>query len=189
LPLIEVPNATFQPCMDSFLGAAAGVMRALGDEQDMEDLWGLSGLALNTQVHRSLDPVGLLPRQWDETLSSYMRRFGHESIAGLRDHFYTAKDLRELQFVWMDTIEKTLNDGRPALAYGLHGPAFGIIRGFDSDTEEYHVSTFMDGTRNDPINIQDFGSLKPPLIFVMLPAGPLAGYDYNAAAREAIAAL
>jgi len=185
VPLIEV-DARFHPCMNSFLGALHGVLKAIDAQRDMDELWGLSGLAFRTQIHRSLDPVGLLPRQWDETCTQIFRRMGFDAMAGLRDFFYTAKDLRELQFVWMDACEKALEDGRPAIAYGLHGPAFGIIRGLDNDTEEYHVSTFMDGQNDAPINVQDVGSQNPPLIFFIVPTGSVADYDEHAAASESI---
>jgi hypothetical protein len=172
--------------MDSFLGSAAGVLRALMHSCDMDEVWGLSSFGFRTQVHRTLDPVGLLPRQWDATLSKAMRRLGCECIAGLRDVFYTEKDLRELQVVWMNNLERALEDGRPAIGFGLHGPAFGVIYGLDTDAEEYHVSTFMDGRKDAPVNVQDFGSLKPPLIFAMVPTGPVADYDYDIAARDSL---
>ena len=183
---VGVPDARFQPCMDSFLGALAGVLKALGDEKGMEELWGLSARGLTTQIHRTLEPVGLLGGQWDKSLAKIVRRAGHDCIAGLRDHFYTDKDLRELQFVWMRNVEKAMQDGRPAICFGLHGPAFGIINGLDPDTEEFHVSTFMDGRNDAPINVQDVGSKQPPLIFVLIPTGPLANYDPDRAAREAL---
>jgi hypothetical protein len=186
LPLIEVPNVKFQPCMDSFLGAACGLLRALDDEHPLEQLWGLSALGFRTQVHRTLAPVGLFAPKWDETYPRILRRMGHDCVAGLRDHFYTPKDLRELQFVWMDTLEKSLEDGRPAIAFGLHGPAFGLVRALDNDTEEYHVSTFMDGHKDDPINVQDVGSLNPPLIFVLIPSGYLPDYDVDEASLAAL---
>jgi len=186
VPLIEVPNARFHPCMDSFVGALHGVLTAIDSERQIDELWGLSTLAFRTQIHRTLDPVGLLPRQWDETCARIFRRTGNEAMAGLRDFFYTGKDLRELQFVWMDTCEKALEDGRPAIAFGLHGPAFGIIRGLDNDTEEYHVSTFLDGQNDAPINVQDVGSQNPPLIFFIMPTGPVAEYDPHQAAMASL---
>ena len=131
LSVSEVPQARFQPCMDSFLGALAGVLRVMDDERPIDELWGLSGLGLRTQIHRALDPGGLLARQWDETYPRMVLRSGYDCVAGLRNHFYTADDLRELQMTWMRTIEKNLEEGRPAISFGLHGPAFGIIRGFD----------------------------------------------------------
>jgi hypothetical protein len=172
--------------MDSFLGAACGVLRALDDAQDIEELWGLSALGFRKQIHRSLDPVGLLAPAWDKTLARCMRRFGHDCIAGLRDHFYSAQDLRELQVFWMDSIEHALEEGRPAIGFGLHGPAFGIIRGLETETENYHVSTFLDGRKDEPVNAMDFGSLHPPRIFALLPSGPVPAYDYESAALEAI---
>lgn len=185
MALIEVPNARFQPCMDSFLGSWAGVLKALEDERPIEDLWGLSALGFRTQIHRALLPVGLLPRQWDETYATILMRTGYACTAGLRDFFYTRDDLRQIQLAWMKEIEKALEDGRPAISFGIHGPAFGIIHGFDPDTEEYHVSTFADGA---PVNAMDLGTLDPPCIFVLIPTGPLAavgGTDLNAQAFEA----
>ncbi len=172
--------------MDSFLGSLHGVLSALEFGREMDELWGLSALGFRTQVHATLDPGGLLPRRWDQTYPRLARRLGLECICGLRDSFYTPGDLRELQFVWMNAVEKALDDGRPAIAFGLHGPAFGIIRGLDNDTEEYHVSTFMDGRKDEPINVQDVGSQNPPLIFFMLPAGPVAEYNSTEAARAAL---
>jgi len=171
VPLLEIPTAQFQPCMDSFLGSWAGVLKALEDERPIEELWALSALGFKTQIHRALLPVGLLPRQWDETLAAIVMRTGYACTAGLRDFFYTRDDLRQIQLAWMKEIEKALDDGRPAISFGMHGPAFGIIRGFDADTEEYHVSTFADGA---PINAMDLGTLDPPCIFVLIPTGPLA---------------
>jgi hypothetical protein len=172
--------------MDSFLGALAGVLKALGDETGIEELWGLSARGFRTQIHRTLQPLGLLGGHWDKTCARVVRRMGHDCIAGLRDNFYTDKDLHELQVVWMRNVEKALNDGRPAICFGLHGPAFGIIHGLDPDSEEYQVSTYMDGQNDAPINIQDIGSKHPPLIFVLILTGPLADYDPDRAAREAI---
>ena len=183
---IELPNARFQPCMDSFLGAWAGVLRALEDERPMEDLWGLSGLGLRTQIHRGLLPVGLLGRQWDETCSAIVMRSGYACMAGLRDAFYTPDDLRQIRLAWMRTIEKALDDNRPAISFGMHGPAFGIVYGFDDQTEDYLVSTFLDGQNDAPLNALELGSENPPLIFVLIPTGPLADYDAHAAARAAI---
>ncbi|HLX62056.1 MAG TPA: hypothetical protein VKX17_12310 [Planctomycetota bacterium] len=196
---MEISNARFVPCMDSFLGAWAGVLRALDDERPIEDLWGLSALGLRTQIHRALQPVGLLGRQWDETCAAIVMRTGYACAAGLRDHFYTPDDLRQLRLAWMRTIEKALDDGRPAISFGLHGPAFGIVYGFDDQTENYFVSTFLDAespaderaaTASDPhsppINAMDLGSENPPLIFVLIPTGPLADYDSHAAARAAL---
>ncbi len=183
---IEIPNARFQPCMDSFLGAWAGVLRALEDECPIEDLWGLSALGLRTQIHRGLLPVGLLGRQWDETCSAIAMRTGYACEAGLRDHFYTPDDLRQIRLAWMRTIEKALDDGRPAISFGMHGPAFGVIYGFDDQTEEYRVSTFLDGQNDAPINAMDLGSEQPPLIFVLIPTGPLADYSPRSAAIAAL---
>ena len=172
--------------MDSFLGSVAGVLKALGDERGMEELWGLSARGFNTQINRTLEPAGLLGGHWDKTCARVLRRLGHDCIAGLRDSFYSDKDLRELQFVWMRNVEKALEDGRPAICFGLHGPQFGIINGLDADMEEYSVSTYLDGQNDAAINVQDVGSKHPPLIFVLIPTGPLPDYDPDAAAREAI---
>ena len=186
MALIEVERARFHPCMDSFLGSVHGLLSAFDESVEMDELWGLSALAFRTQIHRTLAPAGLFFRQWDETCSRILRRMGYDCLAGLRDHFYTPKDLRELQFAWMDTVQKALEDGRPAISFGLHGPAFGLIRGLDTDAEEYLVSTFMDGSRDTPINVQDVGSQFPPLIFVLIPSGPLADHNPHQAARAAI---
>jgi hypothetical protein len=172
--------------MDSFLGAWAGVLRALEDERPMEDLWGLSAFGLRTQVHRTLQPVGLLFRQWDETCSAIVMRTGYACLAGLRDQFYTPDDLRQIRLAWMRNIEKALDDGRPAISFGIHAPAFGIIYGFDDQTEEYQVSTFLDGQAPATLNAMELGTEQPPLIFVLIPTGPLADYNPAAAARAAI---
>ena len=74
----------------------------------------------------------------------------------------------------------------PAIAYGLHGPAFGIIHGFDSQSERYHVSTAFDGQRDDPISFQDLGQIQPPCVFVLIPTGPITKYQREEAAREAL---
>ena len=184
--LTEIPNARFLPCMDSFLGSWAGVLRALDDERPMEDLWGLSGLGLRMQIHRALLPVGLLGRKWDETCSAIANRTGYAVAAGLRDLFYTPDDVRQIRLAWIRTIGKALDDGRPAISFGMHGPAFGIIYGYDEQTEDYAVSTFLDGQIDAPVNGLDLGSEDPPLIFVLIPTGPLADFDVHAAAREAI---
>ena len=79
--------------MDSFLGAAMGVLHSYGETRSLEELWGLSGLAFRTQVHASLAPAGLFLHKWDQTYAGIMRRLGHDCIAGLRNHFYTEDDL------------------------------------------------------------------------------------------------
>lgn len=186
MALIEVPAARFKPCMDSYLGSVWGVLKGLADEREMDELWGLSTFAFRTQIHRTLQPNGLLPRKWDQTCAAVLKSLGYDSDVGLRDFFYTPNDLRELQFAWMNKVEKALDDGRAAICYGLHGPAFGIIRGFDPDSEDYAVSTYMDGRLEKPVNAQDIGTANPPLVFMQIPTGPLPDYDPQVAARTAL---
>jgi len=183
----NVEGAHFQPCMDSFLGAALGVLNALGEDLSYEELWGLSGMAFRTQVHRELAPAGLFPRQWDETYGAVMQRLGYACSAGLRDHFYTQDDIHYLRRGWMGNLERHLGQGLPAIAYGLHGPAFGIISGFDDETENFRVSTLLDGVKDGPVHVNDLGLTNPPCVFVLIPTGPLHGYDRQAATRAAIA--
>lgn len=186
MAFIGVDGARFQPCMDSFLGAAKGVIECLGEELTYADLWGLSGLAFRTQVHRTLAPAGLFPRQWDSTYGRAMQRLGFACIAGLRDSFYTQDDISYLRTGWMGNIERHLDMGLPAIAYGLHGPAFGIISGFDDESENFRVSTRFDGAKDGPVHIHDLGLTDPPCVFVLIPEGPLHGYDRKKAVREAI---
>jgi len=181
-----VDDARFHPSMDSFLGAARGVIACLGGELSEADLWGLSGFAFRTQVHRTLAPAGLFPRQWDSTYGRVMQRLGYACIAGLRDYFYTKDDISYLRSGWMGNIERHLDMGLPAIAYGLHGPAFGIINGFDDATEDFRVSTRFDGAKDGPVNVQELGLTDPPCVFVLIPTGELDGYNRKTAIREAL---
>ncbi|MCW8132572.1 MAG: hypothetical protein KIS92_19645 [Planctomycetota bacterium] len=186
MAFIGVDGAHFHPCMDSFLGAARGVVACLGEELSDADLWGLSGMAFRTQVHRALAPAGLFPRQWDGTYGRVMQRLGYACIAGLRDHFYTQDDISYLRSGWMGNIERHLDLGLPAIAYGLHGPAFGIINGFDDETENFRVSTRFDGAKDAPVNVHELGLTDPPCVFVLISTGPSTDYDRAKAAREAL---
>ncbi len=187
MALISVEGARFAPSMDSFLGAIKGVMKSRGFDLSFEDLWGFSGLAFRMQTHRTLAPVGLLPPKWDETYPAALRRIGWECTAGLRDFFYTDDDLRLLQGGWMGNIERHLEDGLPAISFGLHGPGFGIIYGLDDETELYQVSTFLDGVKDEPISVQDLGSKNPACIFVLIPQDKLNPHDPIEAAWAALA--
>lgn len=183
---VGVDKAVFCPSMDSFLGALKGVLAAHHVARSPEDLWGFSGLAFRTQVHRTLNPAGLFLRQWDETYPRIVRRLGFDCFSGLRDFYYTEDDLPQLQRGWMGNIERHLGDGLPAIAYGLHGPAFGIINGFDDVTENYRVSTFLDGQLDGPVNAQDLGSHHPPRIFVLIVTSRLEKHDPRAALLEVL---
>ncbi|MCZ7645531.1 MAG: hypothetical protein M5U26_09645 [Planctomycetota bacterium] len=183
LPLDDV---RFEPSMDSFVGAAQGALRAMGEELPADAAWGLSGLAFGAQVHRTLAPEGLFPRAWDVTYTKVMERFGYGCIAGLRDFFYTEDDISLLRSGWMRNIRKHLDEGLPAIAFGLHGPAFGIVHGFDEDKEAYLVSTRFDGHKDEPVHVNDLGLVDPPRVFVLIPTGSLSKYDRAAAAREAL---
>lgn len=186
MAFVGVDKAVFSPSMDSFLGALRGVLAAHHVARSPEDLWGFSGLAFRTQVHRTLNPAGLFLRQWDETYPRIVQRMGFDCFSGLRDFYYTEDDLPQLQRGWMGNIERHLEDGLPAIAYGLHGPAFGIINGFDDATEDYRVSTFLDGQRDAPVNAQDLGSLIPPRIFVLIVTSRLEKHDSRAALQEVL---
>lgn len=186
MAFVGVDKAVFGPSMDSFLGALQGVLAAHHVARSPEDLWGFSGLAFRTQVHRTLNPAGLFLRQWDETYPRIVRRLGFDCFSGLRDFYYTEDDLPQLQRGWMGNIERHLADGLPAIAYGLHGPAFGIINGFDDATEDYRVSTFLDGQHDAPVNAQDLGSLVPPRIFVLVVTSRLEEHDPRAAFLEVL---
>lgn len=186
MALIGVDGAHFHPCMDSFLGAAKGVIACLGEELSDADLWGLSGMAFRTQVHRALAPAGLFPRQWDSTYGRVIQRLGYACIVGLRDHFYTRDDISYLRSGWMGNIERHLDLGLPAIAYGLHGPAFGVINGFDDEAENFRVSTRFDGAKDGPVNVHELGLTDPPCVFVLISTGPSTEYDRAKAAREAL---
>lgn len=176
----------FEPSMDSFVGAALGVLRALGEEFEPDEVWGHSGLAFRTQVHHTLAPDGLFPRQWDRTYTKVMERLGYGAMAGLRDFFYTEDDISYLRSGWRRNIGLHLEQGIPAIAYGLHGPAFGIIHGLDESGQRYLVSTRFDGHLDEPVHFNDLGIQDPPRVFVLIPTGPLPGYDRKQAARAVL---
>ena len=87
---------------------------------------------------------------------------------------------------WLRTTEKALNDGRAALTFGIGGPVFGTIFGLDDETENYSVASALTPPEGTLLNALELGSLEPPLIFVLIPTGPIADFEVRKAAREAL---
>jgi hypothetical protein len=123
-------------------GASAGALRFLGVGVDEPQLMGTSGLAFRLAV--GAGPAGIGGGQSELAID---RRRALALFAGLGvswEWLSVAPDEREYarrREQLVGRIRRSIDRGRPAVAYGLHLPEYGLIKGYDDREQIFFVST------------------------------------------------
>lgn len=138
----ELRNIAYVPNWLSAAGALAGVLPALGVEvRPPPYLTGISGHAFQTALVAG--PQGA-PRPAPPTGSSYRRAVAHYAALGLGAELLEVRpgDERSRQAAF-ERIRRSIDRKRPVIAFGLHLPEFGIVRGYGDGPTHLLVSTLV----------------------------------------------
>jgi hypothetical protein len=170
----------------TLIGALHGVLRFLGEPIAPDELMGVTGFAFRlalterdgvlaaTSAAASVDLPRALPllENGGRALTLLQASPGTAEFISRRDEALRA-------------IHRSVDRGRPAIAFDLHLPEFGIVRGYDADARTLTVSSLLSG---------QFGAMLPesrwPVpervgrVTVLLPGGrrPRPGARVHAAA-------
>ncbi len=126
--------ASYESNWSSVVGSLAGVLRALGTDRPAAHVSALSGhafrLAITSGPDGEIGADGPNHFSAGSALEQYQNlgwRF--EAIeAGAGTTGFEARRREAL-----NRLRRSIDHGRPALAFGLHLPEFGIVRGYDGD--------------------------------------------------------
>lgn len=126
--------ATYENNWTSAVGALAGVLRALGGDASQAGVSALSGhafrLAVTSTPDGEIGPDGPSHFAADSALALYENlgwRFEAIETAA------AARDFGKRRDEAIKRIRKSIDKSRPVIAFGLHLPEFGIVRGYDGD--------------------------------------------------------
>ncbi len=172
------------------VGALAGALRALGsDIPPPPYLSGVSGHAF--QLALSEGRAGF-PRPSPPTGATYQRAVWHYAELGLRATYIEVKPGDQMgRDDALSAIRGSIDGGRPAVAFGLHLPEFGLIRGYDDQRGHLIVSTLTTEQHGAALPLALWpppGTDTPAPVVLLERFGRLArGHAERAALRFALA--
>lgn len=131
------------PCASTLVAALRACLGAAGDDRDLAEITGLTGLAF----HLNLDPVvstsSVAAYPWAQELPQMVSRLGYELQLVYSDdedpRFAVARDRALTQII--DGLWR----GAPSILWGVHLPEFGVVRGFRAGDRVLLVSGVLDG--------------------------------------------
>lgn len=158
----------FPPNWTTFIGALESVLRAKGEDYSKEYLMGISGFAFRINVHKQTCPSGPTVFNWHIGLTrgidrlgydyEYIQAFSSENLFGLR------------QKRAIINSKRSIDNGVPVVAWDLHIPEFGIIKGYDDEEKMFWVSTCLDEHEGEkgPLPFKRLGLGDVPILSVLL---------------------
>lgn len=138
-----VEEASFIPTWNSFVGALAGTLNALGDKRELHYIAGMSGfpfrLTINKRVCPSSPTTGW---SWTDDMLTALRLLGYRGevyFAHKTDKRYdnVKGEVRRL-------IESSIDGSRPVIIWDTLVPEFAIIKGYDISEKKFYVSGVKD---------------------------------------------
>jgi hypothetical protein len=139
-----IPNVSMTITWTTVVGAIEGVLRALGNSRPTHELMGITGHAFRLALTEQSGVVAAGPTaasaDFRRVLPLY-RNTGRtfELVeASPADRDYAKKREKAIK-----QIRKNIGRHRPAVAFDLHLPEFGIIFGYDDRARTLEVSSLM----------------------------------------------
>ncbi len=161
--------ATYESNWTSAVGALAGVLQALELDQPIRQVSALSGHAFRLAI--TSGPDGAIgadgPNHFSagSALKLYENlgwRFEAIEASAGEDRF----DSRRQQA--LKQLRRAIDHGRPVIAFGLHLPQFGIVRGYDGD--DLIAATTVSGQYGERIPASQWPSpARPQPLRVFIP--------------------
>jgi hypothetical protein len=180
----KILKAGFVPNWCSFAGALHGALRAVGGDPGVDAVMGLTGWAFRIAVNEG--PEGLiddgvwLAANHEASLDLYsnlgyeidwLHGAGEEALA-LKDHA-------------VKRIRKSLDGGLPVVAFGLHTPEYGLIRGYNDNARTLLVSTMSQEQTGEVLPLAQWPPAPERRLDLFFPGMPRA-VDKDAALMAAL---
>lgn len=171
----------------TLIGSLAGALRGTGDPVEIRRLMGDTGFAFRLALTESggvlarapaaasLDLRGALP-----LLANAGREIG-AVVAARGTRAYDMERQKALK-----QVRRSIDRGRPAIAFDLHLPEFGLVRGYDDRARTLLVSSLMSGQYGEVVQEDRWPvpERDEPLIVLLL--GNRRRVDRARAARDAL---
>lgn len=140
----SLPNATIVPEWASLIGALAGCLRALGDPYETAWLIGVTGHAFRCALTEADGVIAAGPAAVavDFARVAPLYRNGGRAVR-LIESDTRVRDYPKRREEALKQIRRSIDRGRPVVAYDLHIPEFGIIHGYDDRARTLSVSSMI----------------------------------------------
>src|SRR5215212_8500127 len=130
----------------TLVGALAGVLNSLGESRPVATLMGVTGHAFRLAL---TEADGVLAGSPAATAVDFGRALPLYANAGRNLELITAdttaSDFPRRREEALKKIRRSIDRRRPAIAYDLHLPEFGVISGYDDRAHTLFVSSMMSG--------------------------------------------
>ena len=139
-------NVELSPNWTSVVGALHGVLRPLGETVPPWQLMGVTGHAFRNAL---TEQDGIVAGGPQAAAVDFRRMMPLYRNSGRRFELITAdraaRDFPKRRADALKRIRRSIDRGRPAIAYDLHIPEFGIIFGYDDRAHMLAVRSLMSG--------------------------------------------
>jgi hypothetical protein len=167
------------PQKASFVGALRAVLEARGDERSAAEIFGLTGFAFRLVVGPRIDLGGWAAFPWAQELPAAVQRLGYETR-----HVF-ALERHPLRAPLVARAVELIAEG-PAVAFGIHLPAFGVAAPLDGDPTRLRISGILDEQGGASVlPAEALGGGDVPILFV-LALGRRHALDPEEALRDAL---
>ena len=151
----------------SYISSLATILNSLGEEVDFTWLNGTSAFAFRTFVHEALCPSAMSVFDWTSLLPEAVEQAGFECRYVSR-LWHEEAQTAERQAEAHDAIRDAINRGVPALVWDIGVPEWGVITGYDDDSQTY--DTLACTGQVGKLAYEQLGQREIPILSVAIPA-------------------
>jgi len=139
-----LPNVALDVTWSTLIGALSGALRALDQPVPMHHLMGLTGFAFRITLTLSDGIVAAAPAApaLDLRRALPLLENGGRDLE-IIDAGTGARDFAKRRERALRALRKGIERGRPAIAYDLHLPEYGLVHGYDDRAHTLVVSTLL----------------------------------------------
>ncbi len=142
MPAKSIKNAAVVPCWTTFLGALAGALSAAGSAPvELSEAAGRTGFAFRLNVRDDVDASGPSTYPNAETARRAFDQMGWDVehiAASPTDNAFAARQRRAVE-----AIQRGVDRGVAAVAWGITLGEYSLVSGYDSDERRFTVSTVL----------------------------------------------
>jgi hypothetical protein len=183
----RLENVELTPNWTSLIAALHGVLHATGDASSMTHVMGVTGHAFRIAL---TEREGVIAAEPPAAAVDFPRMLPLYRNAGRRFELIEAdpasRDFARRRQDALKRVRRTIDRGRPAIAYDLHVPEFGIIFGYDDRAHTLYVRSLMSGQYGDLLAESRWPVPERAGRLIVLLAGERERVDPARALRDAL---